>query len=105
MSKVDYKELRSAVVVITNEVDTTREFEISANVNVQGDNTMGAIDNGVVRVLGKKDGNIATFHTWGANNLNMSYNDAPDKCAVLIATEQFVEACRRRLPRARLQTW
>ena len=94
MSKVNYKELRSAVVVMSNEVDTAREYEISANVNVQYGNTVGAIDNGVVREKGATDGNIATFSSWSSTNKNVNYSKECDECAVLMAINAFIADCK-----------
>ena len=97
MSKVDYKELRSAVVVMTNEVDTTREYEISANVNVQGNNSVGAIDNGVVREKGASEGNIATFSAWSSTNKNVNYSKECDECSVLLAINAFIADCKAKV--------
>ena len=102
MEKVSYKEMRSAVVVMDNSVDTTREFEISANVNVQGNNTVGAIDNGVVREKGKTEGSYATFNAWSNNEKNVRYTNAPDECAVLIAINAFIESCKTKVAEGEL---
>lgn len=97
MEKVSYKELRSAVVTMDNSVDTERVYEISANVNVQMGNTVGTIDNGVVREKGVKDSNIATFNAWSDKNKNVSYNNADDECAVLMAINAFIADCKAKV--------
>lgn len=97
MSKVDYKELRSAVVVMTNEVDATREFEISANVSVQGGYSVGAIDNGVVRQKGATEGNIATFSAWSSTNKSVNYSGECDECMVLLAINTFIADCKEKV--------
>lgn len=97
MEKVSYKELRSAVVTMDNSVDTERVYEISANVNVQMGNTVGAIDNGVVRAKGEENGNIATFNAWSDKNKNVSYNNADDECAVLMAINAFIADCKAKV--------
>ena len=98
MEKVSYKELRSAVVAMDNSVDSFREFEISANVNVQSNNTVGTIDNGVVREKGAGENtNIATFNAWSDKNKNVSYNNAEDECAVLVAINAFIADCKAKV--------
>lgn len=97
MEKVSYKELRSAVVTMDNSVDTERVYEISANVNVQMGNTVGTIDNGVVRAKGDESGNIATFNAWSDKNKNVSYNNADDECAVLMAINAFIADCKAKV--------
>lgn len=97
MEKVSYKELRSAVVTMDNSVDTERVYEISANVNVQMGNTVSTIDNGVVREKGVKDSNIATFNAWSDKNKNVSYNNADDECAVLMAINAFIADCKAKV--------
>ena len=96
MDKVSYKELRSAVVVMSNEVDTTREYEISANVNVQAGGNVGSIDNGVVRAKDATEGNIATFSAYSNNGLNMRY-DTDKRQSVLAAVEDFIEDCKAKV--------
>lgn len=90
MSKVKFETLRSAVVTMNNSVDVARSYEISANVNVQYGNTVGAIDAGVVRNLGDTEGNIATFNAWSDTNANYSFNKECDKCAVIEAIDAFI---------------
>ena len=97
MEKVSYKELRSAVVVMDNSVDTTREYEISANVNVQAGGNVGSIDNGVVRAKGATDGNIATFSAWSNKEKNVRYTNADDECAILMAINTFIEDCKAKV--------
>ena len=97
MEKVSYKELRSAVVTMDNSVDTEREYEISANVSVQYGGNVGSIDNGVVRVKGEESGNIATFNAWSDKNKNVSYNNADDECAILMAINTFIEGCKAKV--------
>lgn len=97
MGKVSYKELRSAVVTMDNSVDTERVYEISANVNVQMGNTVGSIDNGVVRTKGEENGDIATFNAWSDKNKNVSYNNADDECAVLMAINAFIADCKAKV--------
>ena len=97
MEKVSYKELCSAVVTMDNSVDTERVYEISANVNVQMGNTVGTIDNGVVRAKGDESGNIATFNAWSDKNKNVSYNNADDECAVLMAINAFIADCKAKV--------
>ena len=80
-----------------NSVDTERVYEISANVNVQMGNTVGTIDNGVVRVKGEENGNIATFNAWSDKNKNVSYNNADDECAVLMAINAFIADCKAKV--------
>ena len=94
MEKVSYKELRSAVVTMDNSVDTERVY---ANVNVQMGNTVGTIDNGVVRAKGEENGNIATFNAWSDKNKNVSYNNADDECAVLMAINAFIADCKAKV--------
>lgn len=105
MEKVSYKELRSAVVAMDNSVDTVREYEISANVNVQAGNTVGAIDNGIVRVKGEENSNIATFNAWSDKNKNVSYNNADDECAVLMAINAFIADCKVKVAEGGLINW
>lgn len=98
MEKVSYKELRSAVVTMDNSVDTERVYEISANVNVQMGNTVGTIDNGVVRTKGEENNsNIATFNAWSDKNKNVSYNNADDECEVLMAINAFIADCKAKV--------
>lgn len=98
MEKVKYEELRSAVVKMNNSVDSSREYEISANVSVQQGNTVGSIDNGIVRELGENEGmNIATFSAWSDKNKNVNYNGAEDECAVLMAINAFIADCKAKV--------
>lgn len=97
MEKVKYEELRSAVVKMNNSVDSSRECEISANVNVQAGNTVGAIDNGIVRAKGEENSNIATFNAWSYTNANYSFNKECDKCAVIEAIDAFIADCKAKV--------
>ena len=90
MSKVKFETLKSAVVKMNNSVDVARSYEISANVNVQSGNTVGTIDNGVIRELGVDEGNIATFNAWSDTNANYSFNKECDKCDVIEAIDAFI---------------
>ena len=105
MEKVSYKELRSAVVAMDNSVDTERQYEISANVNVQAGNTVGAIDNGIVRAKGEENSNIATFNAWSDTNTSYSFNKECDKCAVIEAIDAFIADCKAKVAEGGLINW
>lgn len=89
--KVTYKELRNAVVYIDNSVDTSKTYDISADVRLQGQNVVEAFESGIVQ----KDGSqIATFNCWGDfSNIGINYQgvDSGDQCAVLEAVNTFMK--------------
>lgn len=90
MEKVTYKELQSAVVSMDNSIDTLREFEISANVNIMAKGETGAITDGVVRAKGTTTENLATFNFWRDTNRDIRYVGNCDECAVIEAIKAFV---------------
>lgn len=88
MKKVDFTKLNSANVSVDNLVDTTRNYDISARVNLN-ENNINSIDSGVV----KKDGvQIVTFTMW-SNSLTPSFQgitDPVEMCEVLMAITTFI---------------
>lgn len=104
MSKVKYQTLRSAVVTMNNSVDEYRSYEISANVNVKADKTVGSIDNGVVRELNTTEGNIATFNAWSDTNKNYSFTKECDECAVIEAITAFIADVKAKVAEGELDT-
>lgn len=87
---VQYKDLRSAVVTMDNAVNENRDYEISANVNVQQGDKVGTIDAGVVRNLGETTTNIATFNAWSDTQKNYNFVGECDECAVIEAIQVFI---------------
>ena len=88
--KVTYKELRSAKVHVDNSVDTSKTYDISADVNIENTTTVSGMDSGEV----KQSGNvIANFSYWGENNLNISYMgvESANQCDVLEAVNTFID--------------
>lgn len=91
MEKVTYKELKNAVVHVDNSVDTSKTYEIAADVRLQGQNTVESFENGTVI---KDELSIATFNCWGdAQNLSVTFNgvESNKQCEVVEAINTFME--------------
>lgn len=96
-NKVTYKELRNAVVHVDNSVDTSKTYDISADVRLQGQNMVEAFENGIVQ----KDGmQIANFNCWGdSNNIGINYQgvDSDNQCAVLQSVNSFMDNVKKKV--------
>lgn len=92
MSKVSYVDLKSAVVGMSNAVDSERTYEIKANVNVSSGSNVGSIDSGEVCKLGETNV-VATFSSWGSQNLSLNLNglDATEYCDCINAINDFID--------------
>lgn len=87
MSKIDFTKLNSANVTANNSVDTEKVYDITANVNISGNN-VNSIDEGRV----KKDGaEWATFTRYDGNHLNINFMnvDATEMCNIITAVNEF----------------
>lgn len=93
--KVSYVALNSANVRVSNANDSEKVFDIEANANVTN-NSVSSVDSGVVN-----DGSVqvATFHSYGDNNVTISYMnvDASKQCAITEAVNAFLEAVRTKV--------
>lgn len=88
MSKINFIGLNSANVDTNNLTDTTRIYDIQANVNLQH-SQFASIDSGSVQKGGIQ---VATFTVWG-NTFNPSFynvEDNNDMCDILIAITNFI---------------
>lgn len=85
--KVEFTQLNSANVTADNSVDNERRYEITANININGQK-VDNINSG--RVV--KDGaEVASFSKWGENNTSFSFNtsDAMEMCAIITEVTAF----------------
>ena len=85
--KVEFTQLNSANVTADNSVDTERRYNITANININGqmvDNISGG------RVI-KEEVEVASFSKWGESNTNFSFNvvDAVEMCAIITQVTAF----------------
>lgn len=89
--KVTIKSLNSANVRLDNSVDADRVYDIEANVNISTGNYVQSIDSGSVK---KEMNEVATFSSWGSDNLQINYNGvkAEEQCAIITAVNQFIES-------------
>lgn len=87
---VTVKSLNSANVRMDNSVDADRVYDIAANVNVQG--TEVTDTNGEVRQKGDSSSVIATFNSYGTDNLSINYQglNAQQQQAVNTAINAFI---------------
>lgn len=89
--KVTYKQLRSAVVQVDNSADTSKTYDIAADVRLQGQNTVEAFESGTVA----KDGaQVATFYCYGeAANISINFQgiESNKQCEVVEAINAFME--------------
>ena len=85
--KVEFKTLNSANVTADNSVDNERRYDITANVNING-NKVDNISGG--RVI-KEGIEVASFSKWGENNTNFSFNgvDSLEMCAIITDVTAF----------------
>jgi hypothetical protein len=85
--KVEFKTLNSANVTADNSVDNERRYEITANVNINGDK-VDNISGG--RVI-KDEVEVASFSKWGESNTNFSFNvvDAVEMCSIITEVTSF----------------
>lgn len=89
MEKVKIKALNSANLRMDNSVDTDREYEISANANIDSTNTVVSIENGSVMKEGME---IASFSSYGEDNLSINYNNVKQEehCTIINAVNSFI---------------
>ena len=85
--KVEFTQLNSANVTADNSVDNERRYDITANVNING-NKVDNISGG--RVI-KEEVEVASFSMWGESNTNFSFNgvDAMEMCAIITDVTTF----------------
>lgn len=90
MNKVTIKSLNSANVRMDNSVDADRVYDIAANVNVSG--TEVTDTNGEVRPKGDSSSVIASFNSYGTDNLSVNYQgiNAEQQQAVNAAINAFI---------------
>lgn len=88
-SKVTYKELKNARINVDNSVDTSKVYDISADVNVNS-SSVESFDQGIVK---SSDSVIATFSCYGDGNLNIGYQnvESANQCEILEAVNDFME--------------
>ena len=89
--KVTLEAVNSANVKVNNSVDTERVYEISASINVVGNN-MNNVSDGVVK---QSEAVKANFQRWSADNLNIQFqtSDVMEMCAVINAINGFIADC------------
>lgn len=88
MKKIDFIKLNSANVSCNNGVDTEREYEIAANINLQ-EGKLSSVENGVVN---KGDVQVAVFRKSG-RNFSPSFigvSEMSEMCTILTAINNFV---------------
>lgn len=89
--KITYKELRNATVHVDNSADAAKVYDIAADVQIQGQNTVESIQSGAVT----KDGmQVATFNCWGdVQNLSINFQGAEsaDQCSIIEAVSAFMQ--------------
>lgn len=87
MGKVNYIKLNSANVTADNSEDTEKKYDITANVNING-NKVNSIDSG--RVI-KNGVEVASFSKWGESQLNVNFNnvDVMEMCSIITEVNAF----------------
>lgn len=89
--------IQSAEVRVDNANDTDRAFNITALVRVDN-GTATSVSQGTVAPLSTEDGTgapLASFDTWSAESLNINYQTATDRAAIMEAAEEFISALRK----------
>ena len=101
MEKVSYKVLKSAVVVIDNSADESREYEISAKVAVEEDKVVGSIEDGVLRTIVEEgEGAILCKFSRGKWDGHTSYGyfaDGISHWPIVKIIEEFVASMRAKV--------
>lgn len=95
MEKVDFKKLNSANVAADNSVDTSKVYDINANVNINGDR-VNNIEGGVVM---KGEVQVANFAKWGENQMNINFMnvDAMEMCTIITEVNAFCQAVNEKV--------
>ena len=90
MEKVTYKGVQSATVRTDNSVDPERAYDIAASVNING-TAVGSVDGGEVRKKGEQ-AVLASFASYGENNLNVGYQGvtSEEQCTINTAINAFI---------------
>lgn len=103
--KVTIKSLNSANVRMDNSVDAGRVYDIEANVNISTGNYVQSIDAGSVKKEGENE--VATFSSWGGDNLQINYNgvNAEEQCAIITAVNQFIADARAKATEGSMLTF
>ena len=101
MEKVSYKVLKSAVVVIDNSADESREYEISAKVGVEEGKIVGGIDDGVLRTIVEEgEGTILCKFNRGKWDGHTNYGyfaDGISHWPIVKVIEEFVASIRAKV--------
>lgn len=91
MSKVKFETVTEATVKTSNSVDTSRVYDISANVRINNGTNVFNVDSGVVI---KGNITVCTFNKWGDTSLNTNFqnvNDVMEMCAILTSVNSYIE--------------
>lgn len=95
MEKVDFKKLNSANIAADNSVDSAKMYDITANININGDR-VNNIESGVVM---KGDIQVASFSKWGENQMNINFMnvDAMEMCTIITEINAFCQAVNEKV--------
>ena len=91
MSKVKFETVTEATVKTSNSVDTSRVYDISANVRINNGTNVTNVDSGVVT---KGNITVCTFNKWGDNSLNTNFQNVEDimeMCTILTSVNSYIE--------------
>lgn len=88
--KVAYASLVNAVVRMDNSVDAERVYEITSDVSISNNTIVQNFSNGIVKKGGTQ---VATFNSFGENNLNINYsvNESVEQCDITKAINAFMQ--------------
>lgn len=88
--------IQSAEVRVDNANDTDRAFAVAALVRVDN-GKVTSVSQGTIAPPGSTNGmsaNLATFDSWSEESLNINYQTATDRAAIMEAAETFIATVR-----------
>lgn len=95
MEKIVFEALNSAQVKVNNSVDAEKVYDITANVDIAGTQVRN-ISAGEVKLNNEA---VATFSSWGENNLSLNYAniDASQYCSIVEAICTFIAQVKEKV--------
>lgn len=94
--KVKFERVLNANVRVSNSVDESRLYDITADVNVNG-NGIDNFNSGTVNKL--EGGTVATFNSYGKSSMTISYTETQDtniQEEILRAVNLFIADVKQR---------
>lgn len=95
MEKLKVESLVSAELRVSNADTESREYSINAVVRVDNGN-VNNVSQGQVSRMGDGTGmaTLATFDSWGEENLNVQFQTKDSRASILAEVEAFIAKCR-----------